>query len=36
MSGCDDHHRTSRLALFRPRRVVERMPIPEELLADGA
>ena len=36
MHGCDDHHRTSRLALFRPRRVVERMPIPEELLADGA
>ena len=35
MSGCNDHHRTSRLALFRPRRVVERVPIPEELLADG-
>ena len=37
MSGCDDHHRT--LAPARcsaPRRVVERMPIPEELLADGA
>lgn len=35
MRGCDDHHRTSRAALFRPRRVVERIPVPEELLADG-
>jgi uncharacterized protein (DUF1501 family) len=36
MRGCDDHHRTTRQALFAPRRVVERVPVPEELLTGGA